>query len=104
MNDYKKYFDFLDELDNNGINIDILYILNRFNIEDKELALEQALYVYHIYDMYQDQVDLNLDVLIDVVIDKWADIKETQTEELDEDEGIYMEDIIDEMENRLEEM
>ena len=62
------------------------------------------LYVYHIYDMYQDQVDLNLDVLIDVVIDKWADIKETQTEELDEDEGIYMEDIIDEMENRLEEM
>lgn len=81
----KKYFEMLDKITEENVDITKLYILSCCSMETDELDWEVMEYTYKCW--LDADTDLDLAKLTAIVCDNW---KEIQNEEISEDEIISM--------------
>lgn len=77
----EKYFEILDKIEKEKVDIVKLFILSCLDTDNKELALEQLDYIY---DLWLDiDEDISLARLADIVSDQWEKIENGEMEKDD---------------------
>lgn len=79
----EKYFNMLEKIKEENIDITKLYILSCMDIKDKELSWQMMNFAYDIW--LNADVDLDLSRLADIIVEHWEEI---QNDEMFENEII----------------
>lgn len=69
----EKYFEMLEKINKENIDITKLYLLSCLDISDKELATEQMKFCYDLW--LEADVDMDLARLADIVKEYWEEIQ-----------------------------
>lgn len=81
----EKYFEILEQIKKENLNMTKLYILSCLDLEDKEKTINQLNYIYKAWiDL---DVDIDLSRLSDIVSEHWHEIEINQ---ISEDEIVEM--------------
>lgn len=72
----EKYFEMLEKIKNEKIDINKLFLLDNLHNSNKDLAIKQMNYCY---DLWLDaDLDMSLDRLADIVRDNWSKIENNE--------------------------